>query len=104
MAQHNSSKTEVLESPPSSPTYTKRHLRLQEFDKASQESFSSLPDAADPSTVTKTFKAGRKASAQTNLASRSKTAKNRRRRNKGHSKNSEGIKTESALLMVHFKF
>ncbi|KAM6940281.1 pericentriolar material 1 protein [Xenentodon cancila] len=102
MARHNSSKRETQESPPSSPTYTKCHLGLQEFDKASQDSSSSMPDAVDPTTVTKTFKAGRKASAQTNLASRSKTAKNRRRRNKGHSKNSEDHETDSVSSTADF--
>lgn len=51
-----------------------------------------MPGSVDP-TITKTFKAGHKASAQANLASRSKTpnSKSRRRRSKGHSKNNEGI-------------
>uniref|UniRef100_A0A3Q1FBG7 Pericentriolar material 1 n=1 Tax=Acanthochromis polyacanthus TaxID=80966 RepID=A0A3Q1FBG7_9TELE len=87
-ARHHPSKTEPQESPPSSPTFLNRHLRPQDFEKASQGSFSSMPDPADPTTITKTFKAGRKASAQANLASRSKTPKSRRRRSKGHSKNS----------------
>uniref|UniRef100_A0A3B5A9V7 Pericentriolar material 1 n=1 Tax=Stegastes partitus TaxID=144197 RepID=A0A3B5A9V7_9TELE len=87
--RHHSSKTEPQESPPSSPTCPNRHSRPQDFDKASQGSFSSMPDPVDPTTITKTFKAGRKASAQANLASRSKTPKSRRRRSKGHSKNSQ---------------
>uniref|UniRef100_A0A8C2ZV87 Pericentriolar material 1 n=1 Tax=Cyclopterus lumpus TaxID=8103 RepID=A0A8C2ZV87_CYCLU len=88
--QHHRSKTEPQESPSSSPTYASRHPRPQEFDRSSQESFSSMPDPVDPTTITKTFKAGRKASAQANLASRSKTPnpKSRRRRSKGHNKNS----------------
>uniref|UniRef100_A0A8C4NXY3 Pericentriolar material 1 n=1 Tax=Dicentrarchus labrax TaxID=13489 RepID=A0A8C4NXY3_DICLA len=88
--QHHQSKPEPRESPSSSPTFANRHSRPQEFDRASQESFSSMPDPVDPTTITKTFKAGRKASAQANLASRSKTpnSKSRRRRSKGHSKNS----------------
>uniref|UniRef100_A0A8C9XGC6 Pericentriolar material 1 n=1 Tax=Sander lucioperca TaxID=283035 RepID=A0A8C9XGC6_SANLU len=88
--QHQQSKTESQESPPSSPTFASRHPRPQEFDRASQESFSSMPDPVDPTTITKTFKAGRKASAQANLASRSKTpnSKSRRRRSKGLNKNS----------------
>lgn len=90
--QHHQSKMEPQESPSSSPAFANRHSRPQEFDRASQESFSSMPDPVDPTTITKTFKAGRKASAQANLASRSKTpnSKTRRRRSKGH-KNSEGI-------------
>uniref|UniRef100_A0A7N9B0H2 Pericentriolar material 1 n=1 Tax=Mastacembelus armatus TaxID=205130 RepID=A0A7N9B0H2_9TELE len=86
-------------SPSSSPAFTSRHSRPQDFDQASQESFSSMPGPVDSTTITKTFKAGHKASAQANLASRSKTSnsKSRRRRSKGHSKNSEGIKMESTL-------
>ena len=55
-----------------------------------------MPDPVDPTTITKTFKAGRKASAQANLASRTKTpnSKSRRRRGKGL-KNNEGIKLNS---------
>ena len=58
-----------------------------------------MPDPFDPTTVTKTFKAGRKASAQANLASRSKTpnSKSRRRWNKGHKKNSDGRRMELKL-------
>lgn len=91
--EHHLSNTGPNESPSSSPTFASRHLRPQEFDRASQESFSSMPDPVDPTTITKTFKAGRKACAQANLASRSRTpnTKSRRRRNKGHNKNSEGI-------------
>uniref|UniRef100_A0A3Q3F213 Pericentriolar material 1 n=1 Tax=Kryptolebias marmoratus TaxID=37003 RepID=A0A3Q3F213_KRYMA len=88
ITRHHTSKTDLQESPSSSPTFAKLHSRQLEFDKESQESFSSIPDPVDPTTITKSFKAGRKASAQANLASRSKTSKNRRRRNKGHSKNS----------------
>lgn len=52
-----------------------------------------MPDPVDPTTVTKTFKSGRKASAQANLASRSKTpnSKSRRRRSKGHKKDSDAV-------------
>ncbi|XP_010889893.2 pericentriolar material 1 protein isoform X2 [Esox lucius] len=49
------------------------------FDLVSQGSFSSTADPADPATVTKTFKAGRKASAQASLASRDKTPNSKRR-------------------------
>lgn len=95
ITQHSLSKTELQESPSSSPTFNKYQSRPQEFDKASQESFCSIPDPVDPATVTKTFKAGKKASAQANLASWSKTPKNRRsRKSKGH-KNSEGTKVKS---------
>ncbi|XP_008297508.1 pericentriolar material 1 protein isoform X3 [Stegastes partitus] len=100
--RHHSSKTEPQESPPSSPTCPNRHSRPQDFDKASQGSFSSMPDPVDPTTITKTFKAGRKASAQANLASRSKTPKSRRRRSKGHSKNSEGQDSDSVSSTADF--
>ncbi len=98
--QHHQSKTEPQESPSSSPTFTNCHPRPQELDRASQGSFSSMPDPVDPTTITKTFKTGRKAAAQANLASRSKTpnSKSRRKRSKGHNKNTEGIKMELNLL------
>jgi len=62
-----------------------------------------MPDPVDPTTITKTFKAGRKASAQANLASRSKTPnpKSRRKRSKGHNKNSEGIEMEQIPLFIN---
>ncbi|XP_044046674.1 pericentriolar material 1 protein isoform X2 [Siniperca chuatsi] len=102
--QHHQSKTEPQESPSSSPTFANRHSRPQEFDRASQESFSSMPDPVDPTTITKTFKAGRKASAQANLASRTKTpnSKSRRRRSKGHNKNSEGHESDSVSSTADF--
>lgn len=54
--------------------------RRRECDEESLESFSSMPDPVDPTTVTKTFKS-RKASAQACLASKDKTpqSKNKRR-------------------------
>ncbi|XP_078799448.1 pericentriolar material 1 protein-like isoform X12 [Oryzias latipes] len=90
-------KTELQETPPSSPFFAKCHSRTQEFDK---ESFSSVPDVDDPNTITKAFKAGRKASAQANLASRSRTPKNRRRRSKVHNKN--GHDSDSASSTTDF--
>ncbi|KAM8879224.1 pericentriolar material 1 protein isoform 2-T8 [Spinachia spinachia] len=101
--QHVRSKTEPQE-PPSSSTCASRHSRPQEFDRASRDSFSSMPDPADPATITKTFKAGRKASAQANLASRSKapTSKSRRRRSKGHNKNSDGHESDSVSSTADF--
>ncbi|XP_037545863.1 pericentriolar material 1 protein isoform X2 [Nematolebias whitei] len=98
----HTSKTELRESASSSPSFEKPHSRRPEFDKESQGSFSSIPDPVDPTTITKTFKAGRKASAQANLASRSKTPKNKRRRSKGHSKNSEGHESDSVSSTVDF--
>lgn len=84
------------ESPSSSPAFTPQRSQPQQFDRGSQESLSSMPDPADPTTVTKTYKTGRKASAQANLASRSKTpSKSRRRRNKGQNRSSEGSGVKS---------
>ncbi|XP_006834523.1 PREDICTED: pericentriolar material 1 protein [Chrysochloris asiatica] len=58
----------------------KNHLdttrRRRQFDEESLESFSSMPDPVDPTTVTKTFKS-RKASAQASLASKDKTPKSK---------------------------
>ncbi|NXL05275.1 PCM1 protein, partial [Mesembrinibis cayennensis] len=53
--------------------------RRKEFDEESLESFSSMPDPVDPTTVTKTFKS-RKASAQASLASKDKTPKSKNKR------------------------
>ncbi|XP_044310679.1 pericentriolar material 1 protein isoform X9 [Varanus komodoensis] len=53
--------------------------RRREFDEESLESFSSMPDPVDPTTVTKTFKP-RKASAQASLASKDKTPKSKSKR------------------------
>uniref|UniRef100_A0A8C7QD31 Pericentriolar material 1 n=1 Tax=Oncorhynchus mykiss TaxID=8022 RepID=A0A8C7QD31_ONCMY len=79
----------INESPSPLPYRGANIPRPQAFDQASQESFSSMPDPADPTTVTKTFRAGRKVSAQACLASRDKTpnSKRRTRRAKGHHKN-----------------
>ncbi|XP_060772738.1 pericentriolar material 1 protein isoform X3 [Neoarius graeffei] len=60
----------------------------------SHDSLSSLPDCVDPSTVTKSFRPGCKASAQASLASRDKTPKNRRRRSKNHN-NAAGLESDS---------
>lgn len=53
--------------------------RRRDFDEESLESFSSMPDPVDPTTVTKTFKS-RKASAQASLASKDKTPKSKSKR------------------------
>uniref|UniRef100_K9IQJ0 Putative pericentriolar material 1 protein n=1 Tax=Desmodus rotundus TaxID=9430 RepID=K9IQJ0_DESRO len=50
--------------------------RRRQFDEESLESFSSMPDPVDPTTVSKTFKA-RKASAQASLASKDRTPKSK---------------------------
>ncbi|XP_062865271.1 pericentriolar material 1 protein isoform X3 [Trichomycterus rosablanca] len=67
----------------------------QRRDDAQLDSHDSLssPDRADPSTVTKSFRPGRKASAQASLASRDKTPKNRRRRAKNQ--NATGLDSDS---------
>uniref|UniRef100_A0A8C0ZEP3 Pericentriolar material 1 n=1 Tax=Cyanistes caeruleus TaxID=156563 RepID=A0A8C0ZEP3_CYACU len=67
--------------------------RRRDFDEESLESFSSMPDPIDPTTVTKTFRS-RKASAQASLASKDKTPKSKNKRKsssqlKGRIKNSE---------------
>ncbi|XP_015717681.1 pericentriolar material 1 protein isoform X12 [Coturnix japonica] len=53
--------------------------RRRNFDEESLESYSSMPDPVDPTTVTKTFKS-RKASAQASLASKDKTPKSKNKR------------------------
>uniref|UniRef100_A0A4W3IV05 Pericentriolar material 1 n=1 Tax=Callorhinchus milii TaxID=7868 RepID=A0A4W3IV05_CALMI len=56
---------------------SKQHVHgknRRNFEEESLESFSSMPDPVDPTTVTKTFKS-RKASAQASLASKDKTPK-----------------------------
>ncbi|XP_054059529.1 pericentriolar material 1 protein isoform X5 [Rissa tridactyla] len=73
--------------------------RRREFDEESLESFSSMPDPIDPTTVTKTFKS-RKASAQASLASKDKTPKSKNKRKsssqlKGRIKNT-GYESASA--------
>ncbi|NXA29974.1 PCM1 protein, partial [Ibidorhyncha struthersii] len=76
--------------------------RRREFDEESLESFSSMPDPVDPTTVTKTFKS-RKASAQASLASKDKTPKSKNKRKsssqlKGRIKNT-GYESGSASSM-----
>ncbi|NXM71870.1 PCM1 protein, partial [Serilophus lunatus] len=70
----------------------------REFDEESLESFSSMPDPVDPTTVTKTFRS-RKASAQASLASKDKTPKSKSKRKssqlKGRTKNT-GYESASA--------
>ncbi|NWX20618.1 PCM1 protein, partial [Aegotheles bennettii] len=73
--------------------------RRRELDEESLESFSSMPDPVDPTTVTKTFKS-RKASAQASLASKDKTPKSKNKRKsssqlKGRIKNT-GYESASA--------
>uniref|UniRef100_A0A8D2CWB3 Pericentriolar material 1 n=1 Tax=Sciurus vulgaris TaxID=55149 RepID=A0A8D2CWB3_SCIVU len=73
--------------------------RRRRFDEESLESFSSMPDPVDPTTVTKTFKP-RKASAQASLASKDKTPKSKsKKRNSAQSKSRvKNIGYESASM------
>ncbi|XP_078253877.1 pericentriolar material 1 protein isoform X4 [Rhinoraja longicauda] len=67
------------------------------FEEESLESFSSMPDPVDPTTVTKTFKS-RKASAQASLASKDKTPKGKGKKafhQKKHQEISEGFESAS---------
>uniref|UniRef100_A0A8C6J3R6 Uncharacterized protein n=1 Tax=Melopsittacus undulatus TaxID=13146 RepID=A0A8C6J3R6_MELUD len=73
--------------------------RRRDFDEESLQSFSSMPDPVDPTTVAKTFKS-RKASAQASLASKDKTPKSKNKRKsssqlKGRIKNT-GYESASA--------
>lgn len=93
------SKTERQDSRSTSPAFSPERSQSQQFDRVSQGSYSSLVDPVDPTTITKTYKAGRKASAQANLASRSKTPnKARRRLNKARNKNNGGMPSDMDLL------
>ncbi|MBZ3890967.1 Pericentriolar material 1 protein [Sciurus carolinensis] len=73
--------------------------RRRRFDEESLESFSSMPDPVDPTTVTKTFKP-RKASAQAGLASKDKTPKSKsKKRNSAQLKSRvKNIGYESASM------
>uniref|UniRef100_A0A673FN34 Pericentriolar material 1 protein-like n=1 Tax=Sinocyclocheilus rhinocerous TaxID=307959 RepID=A0A673FN34_9TELE len=90
-------------SPSSSPIPHPCTTRDLSYIPDSQESVSSLPDRADPTTVTKTFRAGRKAAAQASLASRDKTpnTKSRRRRDRGR-KNTASLDSDSVSSDSHF--
>ncbi|XP_024643089.2 pericentriolar material 1 protein isoform X22 [Macaca nemestrina] len=74
--------------------------RRRHFDEESLESFSSMPDPVDPTTVTKIFKT-RKASAQASLASKDKTPKSKsKKRNSTQLKSRvKNIKTGSDFSM-----
>ncbi|XDV14781.1 hypothetical protein PO909_014973 [Leuciscus waleckii] len=90
-------------SPSSSPVPHPSISRDRSYIPDSQESMSSLPDRADPTTVTKTFRAGRKAAAQASLASRDKTpnTKSRRKRGRGQ-KNTASVDSDSVSSDSHF--
>ncbi|XP_074240084.1 pericentriolar material 1 protein isoform X5 [Saimiri boliviensis] len=73
--------------------------RRCQFDEESLESFSSMPDPVDPTTVSKTFKT-RKASAQASLASKDRTPKSKsKKRNSTQLKSRvKNIRYESASM------
>uniref|UniRef100_A0A8C2K1J2 Pericentriolar material 1 n=1 Tax=Cyprinus carpio TaxID=7962 RepID=A0A8C2K1J2_CYPCA len=79
-------------SPSSSPVPHPSTSRDLSYIPDSQESVSSLPDRADPTTVTKTFRAGRKAAAQASLASRDKTPNTKSRRRRGRGQKNTGVR------------
>uniref|UniRef100_A0A8C1GCX7 Pericentriolar material 1 n=1 Tax=Cyprinus carpio TaxID=7962 RepID=A0A8C1GCX7_CYPCA len=87
-------------SPSSSPVPHPSTSRDLSYIPDSQESVSSLPDRADPTTVTKTFRAGRKAAAQASLASRDKTPNTKSRRRRGRGQKNTGV--DSASSDSHF--
>ncbi|GCB62872.1 hypothetical protein scyTo_0004321, partial [Scyliorhinus torazame] len=62
----------------------------KKFEESSLESFSSMPDPVDPTTITKTFKS-RKACAQASLASKDKTPKGKCKKTYLHQKNHQEI-------------
>nr|XP_033799925.1 pericentriolar material 1 protein isoform X4 [Geotrypetes seraphini] len=64
--------------------------RRRQLDEESLESFSSMPDPMDPTTVTKTFKS-RKASAQASLASKDKTPKLKNKKRKSSQTKCKGV-------------
>uniref|UniRef100_A0A672JZH6 Pericentriolar material 1 protein C-terminal domain-containing protein n=1 Tax=Sinocyclocheilus grahami TaxID=75366 RepID=A0A672JZH6_SINGR len=90
-------------SPSSSPVPHPSTSRDLSYIPDSQESISSLPDRADPTIVTKTFRAGRKAAAQASLASRDKTpnTKSRRRRVCTYSSYST-VDSRLSVFVFHF--
>ncbi|XP_077574826.1 pericentriolar material 1 protein [Stigmatopora nigra] len=85
---------------PNNAAPQRRRSPPAECERTSEASFSSIPERADPATVTKTFKSGRKASAQANLASRSK---NRRKRGKAPNKNNEVVESDSLSSTADLK-
>eukprot|EP00062_Callorhinchus_milii_P008348 gi/632950925/ref/XP_007891003.1/ PREDICTED: pericentriolar material 1 protein isoform X3 [Callorhinchus milii] len=74
---------------------SKQHVHgknRRNFEEESLESFSSMPDPVDPTTVTKTFKS-RKASAQASLASKDKTPKGKTKKSYTQWHMSQDIRT-----------
>ncbi|XP_051559893.1 pericentriolar material 1 protein-like isoform X2 [Myxocyprinus asiaticus] len=90
------------DSPSSSPIPHPSTSRDRSYIPESQESLSSLPDRADPTTVTKTFRAGRKAAAQASLASRDKTPNTKSRRKRGRGQKKTALESDSVSSDAHF--
>lgn len=91
---------------PSSSPVAPRLLRARCYQQQdSQESLSSMPDPGDPTTVTRTYRPGRKASAQASLASRDKTpnAKSRRRRGKGKHAGVFSLSVTAICIPIHYQ-
>uniref|UniRef100_A0A7M4EZZ4 Pericentriolar material 1 n=1 Tax=Crocodylus porosus TaxID=8502 RepID=A0A7M4EZZ4_CROPO len=82
------------------PSDTSR--RRRECDEESLESFSSMPDPVDPTTVTKTFKS-RKASAQACLASKDKTPQSKNKRRSSTQPRSQAKNTETGSDLSMFE-
>ncbi|XP_043545852.1 pericentriolar material 1 protein isoform X1 [Chiloscyllium plagiosum] len=72
------------------PKQQVQNKKRKNFEESSLESFSSMPDPVDPTTVTKTFKS-RKACAQASLASKDKTPKGKCKKTYFHQKNQQEI-------------
>uniref|UniRef100_UPI00398F5F08 pericentriolar material 1 protein isoform X2 n=1 Tax=Pristiophorus japonicus TaxID=55135 RepID=UPI00398F5F08 len=68
--------------------------KRKNFEEESLESFSSMPDPVDPTTVTKTFKS-RKACAQASLASKDKTPKGKSKKTYFHQKKNQEMSAAS---------
>ncbi|XP_069780639.1 pericentriolar material 1 protein isoform X3 [Narcine bancroftii] len=80
-----------------SPKQQAPEKNKRNFEEESLESFSSMPDPVDPTTVTKTFKS-RKACAQASLASKDKTPKHKDKKmfnQKNHQEITEGFESAS---------
>uniref|UniRef100_A0A672JZV8 Pericentriolar material 1 protein C-terminal domain-containing protein n=1 Tax=Sinocyclocheilus grahami TaxID=75366 RepID=A0A672JZV8_SINGR len=90
-------------SPSSSPVPHPSTSRDLSYIPDSQESISSLPDRADPTIVTKTFRAGRKAAAQASLASRDKTPNTKSRRRRGRGQKVTGVSLFKRSSQVRHK-
>ncbi|XP_051983523.1 pericentriolar material 1 protein-like isoform X2 [Xyrauchen texanus] len=92
------------DSPSSSPVPHPSTSWDRSYIPDSQESLSSLQERVDPTTVTKTFRAGHKAATQASLSSRGKTPKTKSRhlkRGRGP-KNTAALESDSVSSDAHF--